>query len=160
MKKADNFNAMQWLTENKITTQSKLNERPDWVNPEGDPYDINIKNDPIINGPNDRHNVWKGEPQIIPGELSDELSQYSDRGVTIDSRISRKKNLNGYGMFHLISFKPKRLYYNKRNPSGYYGQYVVGFEKDDKVYPGELEMLKALLQNIKDSGIKSNNENK
>ena len=157
MKKADNFNAMQWLTENKITTQSKLNERPEWVNPEGDPYDINIKNDPIINGPNDRHNVWKGEPQIIPGELSDELSQYSDRGVTIDSRISRKKNLNGYGMFHLISFKPKRLYYNKRNPSGYYGQYVVGFEKDDKVYPGELEMLKALLQKIKDSEIQPNN---
>jgi len=26
MKKSDNFNAMQWLTENKITTQSKLNE--------------------------------------------------------------------------------------------------------------------------------------
>jgi hypothetical protein len=51
----------------------------------------------------------------------------------------------------------KRLYYNKRNPSGYYGQYVVGFEKDDKVYPGELEMLKALLQKIKDSGIQPNN---
>jgi hypothetical protein len=26
MKKADNFNAIQWLTENKITTQSLLNE--------------------------------------------------------------------------------------------------------------------------------------
>jgi len=26
MKKSDNFNAIQWLTENKITTQSKLNE--------------------------------------------------------------------------------------------------------------------------------------
>ena len=26
MKKADNFNVKQWLTENKITTQSKLNE--------------------------------------------------------------------------------------------------------------------------------------
>ena len=26
MKKADNFNAIQWLTENKITTQSKLKE--------------------------------------------------------------------------------------------------------------------------------------
>ena len=26
MKKSDNFNAMQWLTENKITTQSKLKE--------------------------------------------------------------------------------------------------------------------------------------
>ena len=26
MKKADNFNANKWLVENKITTQSKLNE--------------------------------------------------------------------------------------------------------------------------------------
>ena len=26
MKKADNFNASKWLVENKITTQSKLNE--------------------------------------------------------------------------------------------------------------------------------------
>ena len=26
MKKSDNFNTIQWLTENKITTQSKLNE--------------------------------------------------------------------------------------------------------------------------------------
>ena len=26
MKKADNFDAKQWLTENKITTQSRLNE--------------------------------------------------------------------------------------------------------------------------------------
>ena len=26
MKKSDNFNAIQWLTENKITTQSLLNE--------------------------------------------------------------------------------------------------------------------------------------
>ena len=26
MKKSDNFNAIQWLTENKITTQSKLKE--------------------------------------------------------------------------------------------------------------------------------------
>jgi hypothetical protein len=26
MKKADNFNAKQWLVENKITTQSRLNE--------------------------------------------------------------------------------------------------------------------------------------
>ena len=26
MKKADNFDAKQWLVENKITTQSKLNE--------------------------------------------------------------------------------------------------------------------------------------
>ena len=26
MKKADNFNAKQWLIENKITTQSRLNE--------------------------------------------------------------------------------------------------------------------------------------
>ena len=26
MRKADNFNAKQWLTENKITTQSRLNE--------------------------------------------------------------------------------------------------------------------------------------
>ena len=34
---------------------------------------------------------------------------------------------------------------------------VLGFTSDDKVYPGELEMLKALLQNIKDSGIKPNN---
>jgi hypothetical protein len=33
MKKADNFDSSKWLIENKITTQSKLNERPDWVNP-------------------------------------------------------------------------------------------------------------------------------
>jgi hypothetical protein len=26
MKKADNFDASKWLTENKITTQSRLNE--------------------------------------------------------------------------------------------------------------------------------------
>ena len=157
MRKADNFDSSKWLVENKITTQSKLNEKPDWVNPKGDPYGINIKNDPLNQGPNDRHNIWNGEPQLISGELSNELSQYSDRKATIDSRISRKKNLNDYGMFRLISFEPKRLYYNKRNPSGYYGQYVVGFEKDDKVYPEELEMLKALLQNIKDSGIQPNN---
>ena len=29
MKKADNFDAKQWLVENKITTQSRLNE--DWL---------------------------------------------------------------------------------------------------------------------------------
>ena len=29
MKKADNFDAKQWLTENKITTQSRLNENKD-----------------------------------------------------------------------------------------------------------------------------------
>ena len=29
MKKADNFDAKQWLVENKITTQSRLNEAKD-----------------------------------------------------------------------------------------------------------------------------------
>jgi hypothetical protein len=29
MKKADNFDAKQWLVENKITTQSRLNEDED-----------------------------------------------------------------------------------------------------------------------------------
>ena len=28
MKKSDNFNIKQWLTENKVTTQSRLNELP------------------------------------------------------------------------------------------------------------------------------------
>lgn len=30
MKKADNFDAKQWLVENKITTQSRLNELFDY----------------------------------------------------------------------------------------------------------------------------------
>ena len=34
MKKADNFNASKWLVENKITTQSRLNENEPYLSPD------------------------------------------------------------------------------------------------------------------------------
>ena len=118
--------------------------------------EVNSKGDPLISGPNDRHNIWAGEPQPIPDELSDKLTQYSDKEATIFTRLQRKKNLDGYSMFRMIKFNPKRFYYNKRNQAGYYGQYAVGFEKGDKIYPGELKMLEVLLQNIENAGIQPN----
>jgi hypothetical protein len=36
MKKADNFDAKQWLVENKITTQSRLNENEEFQKPSKD----------------------------------------------------------------------------------------------------------------------------
>ena len=50
-----------------------------------------------------------------------------------------------------------RGYTSNIGQSSIAGSLFKQFEKDDKVYPEELEMLKALLQNIKDSGIKPNN---
>jgi len=41
MKKADNFNASKWLVENKITTQSRLNENESFQKPSED-SDIEI----------------------------------------------------------------------------------------------------------------------
>jgi hypothetical protein len=41
MKKADNFNASKWLVENKITTQSRLNENESFQKPS---EDLDIKN--------------------------------------------------------------------------------------------------------------------
>ena len=41
MKKADNFNASKWLVENKITTQSRLNENESFQKPS---EDLDIEN--------------------------------------------------------------------------------------------------------------------
>ena len=40
MKKADNFDVKQWLTENKITTQSRLNENEDFDDEDDEFVDI------------------------------------------------------------------------------------------------------------------------
>lgn len=48
MKKADNFNAIQWLTENKITTQSKLNEEQ-YSSERVNPRDVEVAGGEVIN---------------------------------------------------------------------------------------------------------------
>jgi hypothetical protein len=46
MKKADNFDAKQWLVENKITTQSKLNEEKPTNDMVKDYWSIMVENQP------------------------------------------------------------------------------------------------------------------
>lgn len=51
MKSADNFNANKWLVENKITTQSRLNEEKPTNDMVKDYWSIMVKNQPedVIN---------------------------------------------------------------------------------------------------------------
>jgi hypothetical protein len=50
MKKADNFNPVKWLVENKITTQSKLNENNKIPEEWGEIIDDNIEQDEELYG--------------------------------------------------------------------------------------------------------------
>jgi len=64
MKKADNFDAKQWLVENKITTQSRLNENEY----EDEDYDLN--------------DAFKAAPSVAPYEdVLDIIKSYEDEDM-------------------------------------------------------------------------------
>lgn len=49
MKKADNFDAKQWLVENKVTFQSRLNEEQQYSSERVNPRDVEIAGGEVIN---------------------------------------------------------------------------------------------------------------
>jgi hypothetical protein len=67
MKKADNFDAKQWLVENKVTFQSRLNENED----EDNDYDLN--------------DAFKAALSVAPYEkVLDIIKSYEDESVLKD----------------------------------------------------------------------------
>ena len=76
MKKADNFNPGQWLVENKLTNQSKLNEMPIIVNPVLDPLTKIIKS-----------KIKDLETQMVDGVLHVDFDEIGDLWMTIFEEV-------------------------------------------------------------------------
>jgi hypothetical protein len=75
MKKADNFNPGKWLVENKITTQSRLNENEDYDDEDYDDEDYDDEEFDI-------DAAFLSTPKTAPyNEVLDIVKSYEDNGL-------------------------------------------------------------------------------
>jgi hypothetical protein len=78
MKKADNFNPIKWLVENKITTQSRMNEEQGNITTDDDMEKVTLKTEAGIV---EIGNIFD-ENGAIPGEISIYAIDNSPQGYT------------------------------------------------------------------------------
>jgi len=110
MKKADNFNASKWLVENKITTQSKLNEDltskiaalPDFeTSPDTEEATLIVGNYAVVRydesdeGGEDMYVVWDNtRDQEEIGSYDDEPEFESADPAEVAAFLNKNKSLN------------------------------------------------------------------
>ena len=134
MKKADNFDAKQWLVENKITTQSRLNEVEV-------PSNLNLTDE-------SKWNILDG-----PGGYIFQISQKGsniDRKnqIVLDIRVSERKNIvtiagdagNSAEFIKTIdkTFNPESTRINKFSNSGALETFIT-LDQLDQLAPGLYE---------------------
>jgi hypothetical protein len=88
MKKADNFDTTKWLVENKITTQSRLNEEYDW----GISFD-DILGMAIDRGLIDKESIYNPEVQMAIEGTMDQIE--NDDTITIEQAYQMFKDKLG-----------------------------------------------------------------
>jgi hypothetical protein len=102
MKKADNFDASKWLTENKITTQSRLNEEKTF-NDNDKAYGIlfvdnddeeDIKYTPYVYNEKAIAALVKSMGYTNPNTVAGEFTNYTSPGEDDEMRIFRKQEGN------------------------------------------------------------------
>lgn len=88
MKKADNFDASKWLVENKITTQSRLNEEKNHFNPPSTPASIKT------NDPKEALKFFEGQYNAVGERMADIMKRQGYR--TIPSTEAFTNELSDY----------------------------------------------------------------
>ena len=113
----------------------------------------------------DKKEIWKGERELIPIELRNEILKYSNKEEEINKKLGNKR-LNGKGsdIFDKIDFEAEEIFYiASAGPSEYDGEQFFDVEsfdfgEGDIAYKGEIKILKQLIEKIKEKGIQPNNK--